>query len=175
MQTKRWQGPGSLEIWILQKQSAFKLSAPLDWHLIRIYQTRQGVQCLKETHIQAWSQRSVTHSGWLFVHSNLIAFEFPFSLVNRSSAKNDPRFTCEKRQGGNTCGHILFLPVGREGCSCDSLAALSGIEGRDPCIKKNSCLCFAFPSAPPVCVICHSWLCMRFLSLPLSFSLVALP
>ena len=99
----------------------------------------------------------------------------PFSLVNRSSAKNDPRFTCEKRQGGNTCGHILFLPVGREGCSCDSLAALSGIEGRDPCIKKNSCLCFAFPSAPPVCVICHSWLCMRFLSLPLSFSLVALP
>ena len=49
MQTKRWQGPGSLEIWILQKQNAFKLSAPLDWHLIRIYQTRQGVQCLKET------------------------------------------------------------------------------------------------------------------------------
>ena len=40
----------------------------------------------------------------------------------------------EKRQGGNTCGHILFLPVGREGWSCDSLAALSGIEGRDPCL-----------------------------------------
>ena len=49
VQTKRWQGPGSLEIWILQKQNAFKLSAPLDWHLIRIYQSRQGVQCFKET------------------------------------------------------------------------------------------------------------------------------